>query len=93
MIDYKFNEPELLAELSQYIDATYSQHYAKNRELQSTQVIIDRGRGIGFCLGNVDKYSNRYGEKGSAADHRKDLLKILHYALIALYVHDREHSE
>jgi len=92
MIDYKFNEPELLAELASYVDSTYEQHYAKNRELQSTQVIIDRGRGLDFCLGNVDKYSNRYGEKGNTNDHRKDLLKILHYTLIALYVHDRENS-
>jgi len=93
MIDYKFNEPALLAELSDYIDTTYDQHYSKNRQLQSTQVIIDRGRGLDFCLGNIDKYSNRYGEKGTAADHRKDLLKILHYTLIALYVHDQENPQ
>jgi len=53
-------------------------------------VIIERGHGTGFCMGNVDKYSNRYGKKGSRDDARKDLLKVLHYALIQLYVHDNK---
>jgi hypothetical protein len=74
-------------ELHNYIEATYNQHYSKNK-FQSTEVIIDRGHGTGFCMGNIDKYSNRYGKKGERDDHRKDLLKILHYAIIQLYVHD-----
>ena len=53
-------------------------------------MIIERGHGTGFCMGNVDKYSNRYGKKGSRDDARKDLLKVLHYALIQLYVHDNQ---
>ena len=88
-INYKFNEDKLIEELQTYIDKTYSEHYASGK-LQSTEVIIDRGRGLDFCLGNVDKYSNRYGSKGTADDARKDLMKILHYTLIALYVHDTE---
>jgi conjugal transfer/entry exclusion protein len=86
-IQYKFNEANLIAEFKNYIDATYNGHYSSN-QFQSTEVIIDRGHGTGFCMGNVDKYSNRYGKKGSREDARKDLLKILHYALIQLYVHD-----
>lgn len=89
MIEYKFREDELLQELRDYVDSTYNQHYATGN-IQSTEVIIDRGRGIEFCLGNVDKYSNRYGSKGTADDHRKDLMKILHYGLLALYSHDRK---
>jgi hypothetical protein len=38
----------------------------------------------------VDKYSNRYGKKGSKDDARKDLMKILHYALIQLHIHDND---
>ena len=90
-IDYKFNEDKLIRELKDYVDSTYMGHYASGK-IQSTEVIIDRGRGLDFCLGNVDKYSNRYGTKGTISDHRKDLMKILHYALIALYVHDTENS-
>lgn len=84
---YKFDEDKYLEELKNYIDTTYKQHYSKNR-LQSTEVIIDRGHGTGFLLGNVDKYTNRYGNKGTRDDARKDLMKILHYTILQLYVHD-----
>ena len=89
MIDYKFNEKELIDEFQRYIDSTYEGHYATNK-FQSTEVIIERGHGTGFCMGNVDKYSNRYGKKGNRDDARKDLMKVLHYALIQLYIHDNE---
>lgn len=87
-IDYKFREDELIAEFMRYIDNTYSGHYGQGG-LQSSEVIVDRGHGIGFFLGNVDKYVARYGKKGGSDDHRKDLMKVLHYALLALYEHDR----
>lgn len=85
--EFIFNEDMYVNELYDYIQATYNQHYSKNK-FQSTEVIIDRGHGTGFCMGNIDKYSNRYGKKGDRDDHRKDLMKILHYAIIQLYVHD-----
>ena len=50
--------------------------------------IIERGHGTGFCMGNIDKYSNRYGKKGNKTEQRKDLVKIMHYALIQLHIHD-----
>jgi len=87
-IKYKFREDELINEFKNYIDATYSGHYGQG-SLQSSEVIVDRGHGLGFFLGNVDKYNARYGKKGSPSDHRKDLVKVLHYALLALYEHDR----
>jgi hypothetical protein len=86
--DYKFNEGTLIEEFHSYIDSTYQQHYGQGG-LQSSEVIIDRGHGLGFFLGNVDKYNARYGKKGTPADHRKDLMKVLHYGLLALYEHDR----
>ena len=92
MIDYKFNEGELINEFKEYIDGTYGQHYAKDK-FQATEFIIDGGHGTGFCIGNVLKYAQRYGKKGSHADARKDLMKVLHYALIQLYVHDNEVQE
>ena len=87
--DYKFNEGALIAELQAYIDKTYSSHYSKNK-FQSTEFIIDCDHGMGFALGNVLKYTQRYGKKDGY--NRKDLLKILHYAIIALYVHDEKNS-
>lgn len=88
-IDYKFNEDVLIQEFKEYIDSTYGQHYAKDK-FQATEFIIDGGHGTGFCIGNVLKYAQRYGKKGTSADARKDLMKVLHYALIGLYIHDNE---
>lgn len=88
-IDYKFNEGELIEQLRTYIDKTYTGHYSKNK-FQSTEFIIDCGHGMGFALGNVLKYAQRYGKKDGT--NRADLLKILHYAIIALHVHDEKNS-
>jgi len=86
-INYKFNEDYLISELKEYVDSTYSGHYSRNK-FQATEFIIDSGHGMGFCIGNVLKYAQRYGHKEGY--NRKDLLKVLHYALIALSVHDRD---
>ena len=89
MINYKFNEGELCEQLMTYIDSTYQQHYSKNK-FQATEFILDSGHGEGFCIGNILKYAQRYGKKDGY--NRKDLLKVLHYAIIALNVHDNEHN-
>ncbi len=86
-IEYKYNEGELLKEFSQYIDKTYDQHYSLNK-YQSTEFIIDSGHGEGFCIGNILKYAQRYGKKNGK--NRADILKVMHYALFMLHVHDRE---
>ena len=91
-VNYKFRENELIEEFKKYIDNTYSGHYGQGG-LQSSEVIVDRGHGIGFFLGNVDKYNGRYGKKGEPADHRKDIVKIIHYGFLALYEHDRLNSD
>jgi hypothetical protein len=85
MIDYRYNEDKTLKELKSYIDATYGQHYSRDK-FQATEFIIDGGHGEGFCIGNVLKYAQRYGKKDGR--NRKDLLKIIHYAIIMLHVHD-----
>mgnify|MGYP001391711506 FL=1 len=86
--DYKFNEGALIAELQAYIDNTYDGPYSKNK-FQSTEFISDCGHGIGFSIGNILKYAQRYGKKGTKIDSRKDLMKVLHYAIIALHEHDK----
>jgi hypothetical protein len=92
MIEYKFNENFILDEISEYIDATYNQHYSKS-QFQTTEVVMDNGHGEGFCLGNVVKYAQRYGKKGTPEDQRKDLLKIIHYGILALYNHDLQNGD
>ena len=86
-IDYKFDEDEYLIELKKHIDATYDSHYSKE-QFQATEFIVDGGHGTGFCIGNIMKYAQRYGKKGNSTQARKDLMKILHYAIIQLRVHD-----
>ena len=90
MINYKFNEKKLLQELAKYINNTYGQHYASDK-YQATDVIIDSGHGEGFCIGNILKYAQRYGKKDGY--NRKDLLKVIHYAIMALHVHDLNYGE
>lgn len=85
MIEYKFNEDKLLEELKAYIDNTYGQHYGLDK-FQAFEFIEDSGHGMGFTLGNVMKYAQRYGRKNGY--NRADILKIIHYGLLALYSHD-----
>ena len=39
-VNYKYNEDKALSELKKYIDATYDEHYSKNK-FQATEFIID----------------------------------------------------
>lgn len=89
---YIFDEDIYLKELKEYVDLTYKTHYGKSK-YQATEVIIDSNHGIGFTLGNIIKYAKRYGHKGSRKDWRMDILKIIHYALILLYTHDKNQED
>ena len=84
-IDYKYNEDVLIKQFQEYVDKTYGQHYSKDK-FQATEFIIDSGHGEGFCIGNIMKYAQRYGKKGGY--NRQDLLKVLHYGIIAIHNHD-----
>ena len=89
-IDYKYNEGDTLAELKEYINSTYDEHYSKNK-FQATEFIIDAVHGEGFCIGNIMKYAQRYGKKDGK--NRKDLLKVIHYAIIALHINDIDDTD
>ena len=92
MIEYKYNEEALINDLKTYVDSTYEQHYSQNK-FQATEFIIDGGHGEGFALGNILKYSQRYGKK--AGKNHNDLLKnqnyysksLLHLGFYPLYTH------
>ena len=89
-IEYKFGENKSLEELKKYIDSTYDMHYSKSK-FQATEFIIDAGHGEGFCIGNILKYAQRYGKKNGK--NRADLLKVIHYAIIALNLNNGESDE
>lgn len=88
MIQYKFNEDKIINDLKEYIDKTYSEHYSG--KYQATDMIIDAGHGKGFCIGNIMKYAKRCGKKDNP---QKELQKIIHYAIIAMYVYENEKEE
>ena len=89
-IKYKYNENDNILELLKYVNSTYEQHYSKNK-FQATEFIIDGGHGEGFCIGNIMKYAQRYGNKNGY--NKEDLMKVIHYALIMLHVHEKTHSK
>jgi len=89
-IEYKYNELKALKEIARYVENTYGEHYAQGK-YQATEFIVDGGHGTGFTVGNILKYAQRYGRKGTPDDWRKDLMKVIHYSIIALHVHDLDH--
>ena len=86
-MEYKFNEENTIEQIKRYIDKTYERHYAHGK-YQATDMIIDAGHGEGFCMGNIMKYAMRYGKKEGR--NQIDLLKLIHYAIIAYYIGDKE---
>ena len=79
--EYKFNEDLMLSRLEQYINNTYNQHYAQAKT-QTTEIAFEQGHGEGFCMGNIIKYTQRFGKKDGK--NEQDLYKIIHYAIILL---------
>ena len=82
MIDYKFKENIIVNDVMDYVNKTYDSHYAKTKNYQATEIIIDQGHGTGFCMGNILKYAQRYGKKEGR--NKNDLMKVIHYAIIQL---------
>ena len=84
---YTYNEDELLKELRDYVSSTYNQHYsAGNDTIQTLDLIEAVGDAEAFCRSNILKYASRYDKKGTA---RRDIIKILHYALLLLHFSDK----
>ena len=77
----KFSEDKVLVWVENYIRSTYDAHYSKNK-IDTTEFVFDADHGEGFCIGNIIKYAQRYGKKDGY--NEKDLLKIVHYAIILL---------
>tara|TARA_B100000900_G_scaffold341287_1_gene304306 strand:+ start:240 stop:566 length:327 start_codon:yes stop_codon:yes gene_type:complete len=90
MIDYKFNENQIIHDIKTYVDKTYDSHYAQTKNYQATEIIIDQGHGTGFCMGNILKYAQRYGKKEGR--NKNDLMKVIHYAIIQLSQDHYKHN-
>ena len=84
---YKYSEDVILKELQDYITGTYNQHYsAGDDKIQTLDLIEACGDGESFCRSNILKYASRYDKKGTA---RRDIMKILHYAVLLLHFNDK----
>ncbi len=81
----KYNEEEILKEISEYISNTYRGHYSVGN-VQTLDLIDSVGDAEAFCRSNVLKYASRYDRKGSA---RKDIIKIIHYGMLLLHFNDK----
>ena len=91
MINYIFDEAKLLKEFQEYVDSTYSQHYASKGRIQVTEFIAGHCNSPDFFRGNSMKYLARYGHKEGY--NRKDLMKAMHYLLMLLSWHDEKHKD
>tara|TARA_B100001996_G_scaffold90393_1_gene67131 strand:+ start:404 stop:712 length:309 start_codon:yes stop_codon:yes gene_type:complete len=81
----KYNENEILKEVSDYISQTYKGHYSAGN-VQTLDLIDSVGDAEAFCRSNILKYASRYDRKGTA---RKDIIKIIHYAVLLLHFNDK----
>lgn len=88
-IKFRFREDEILQEVSEYIAATYSQHYVgelagkKKEEIQTIDVWQTLGSLDTTSRDTAIKYLMRYGKKDGY--NKKDLLKAIHYVILLWY--------
>ena len=82
----KYNEKEILQEVSDYITQTYRGHYSAGN-VQTLDLIDSVGDAEAFCRSNILKYASRYDRKGTA---RKDIIKIIHYAVLLCHFNDKQ---
>ena len=84
---FKYSEERIIKELTDYISATYNQHYSAGDDAVQTLDLIEAcGDGESFCRSNILKYASRYDKKGTA---RRDIMKILHYAVLLMHFNDK----
>ena len=81
----KYNEEQIIKEIAEYVDNTYDEHYSEG-EVQTLDFIDACGDAPAFCRSNILKYASRYDKKGTP---RKDILKIIHYAMLLLHFSDK----
>lgn len=87
-INWKYNEPQILLEVSKYLESTYGQHYAGNKEIQTVDFWHSLGSLDTTARDNAIKYLARYGKK--SGKNRKDLIKAIHYIILMMWDQEQE---
>jgi hypothetical protein len=84
-IKYKYNEAKIISDFQNYIDKTYGQHYmSEEQNIECFDVWLSLGESLPTFRNTAIKYLWRYGKKHGS--NKDDLLKVLHYTLMMLYV-------
>ena len=84
-IKYKYAEDRIISELKAYIDTTYGQHYmTEEQNIECFDVWLALGDSMPTFRNTAIKYLWRYGKKNGS--NKQDLLKVLHYVLMMLYI-------
>ena len=84
---WKYNEEQILKDVSEYVTSTYGSHYCgQNQEYKNIQTIdlmAAKDLAQDFCQANILKYGSRYGAKNGR--NKRDLMKVIHYAMLLLH--------
>ena len=87
-INWKYNEPKILLEISKYLEGTYDQHYVGNKDIQTVDFWHSLGSLDTTARDNAIKYLARYGKK--SGKNRKDLIKAIHYIILMMWDLEQE---
>jgi hypothetical protein len=82
--NWRYDEGKILDELRAYLGGTYSAHYVGEEDsIQAIDLIAAGGMVMHFAAASIIKYAFRFGKKDG--QNRKDLLKVIHYAMFMLW--------
>ena len=89
---WKYDEGKILREVEAYLSSTYKGHYVGGEtKIQTLDLIDSIGDSEAFCRSNAIKYLSRFGKK--EGKNQKDLLKVIHYAILLYHFADLPFSE
>ena len=98
---WKYDEDVILKDIHEYVSGTYRSHYTgkasgfrfkgtQNYAVQTIDLLAAKDLASDFCQANIIKYGSRYGDKDGK--NKKDLLKVIHYAMLLLHFDDHYKS-
>ena len=89
---WRYDEGKILREVEAYLSSTYKGHYVGGEtKIQTLDLIDSIGDSESFCRSNAIKYLSRFGKKDGK--NRKDLLKVIHYAILLYHFADLPFTE
>lgn len=82
-IECRYNEEDILKEVSEYVLSTYKGHYVGKSEIQTVDIWDTLGSAETTCRDTAIKYLMRFGKKDGK--NKKDLLKAIHYVILLIH--------